>query len=261
MLYYQDNNFSLYQGDCEKVLAQIPNDSIDMVLTSPPYDNLRTYDGYVFDFEKIAYELVRVLKLGGVIVWVVADATINGSETGTSFKQALSFKELGLNLHDTMIWEKTGMLPTQDRYYNVFEYMFVLSKGKPKTMNFICDHKTTAGGRMQKKDITINKGQQKTGNGSFIRKEYSRRTNIWRIPIGRNPETNGHPAVFPEQLAQDHIITWTNQGDTVLDPFVGSGTTAKMSSLLGRKCIGIDISQNYCATTKSRYLKTKDLFN
>ena len=251
-MFYQDDKFTLYNGDAAVVLKNLPDNSVDLTITSPPYDNLRTYNGYSFDFETIARELFRITKDGGVVVWNVADATVKGSETGTSFRQALFFMDCGFNLHDTMIWEKTGMLPTQDRYYNVFEYMFVFSKGKPKTMNFICDHKTTAGGRVQKKDTCINKGKQKTGDGYFVRNEYSRRTNVWRIPIGQNKETAGHPAVFPEQLAHDHIITWSNPDDVVLDPFMGSGTTAKMALRTGRKCIGIEISSEYCETIKKR---------
>ena len=233
-------------------MKYIHNDSIDLVVTSPPYDNMRTYNGYSWNFEETAKQLYRVLKSGGVVVWIVGDATVKGSETGTSFKQALFFKECGFNLHDTMIWEKTGMLPTQDRYYNIFEYVFIFSKGKPKTMNFICDHKTTAGGRVQKKDSCINKGKQQDGVGTFIRNEYSRRTNIWRIPIGKNKETQGHPAPFPEQLANDHILTWSNPGDTVLDPFMGSGTTAKMAILNNRNFIGFEISEEYCDIARNR---------
>ena len=244
-------------GDCLEIMKDIPDGSVDLTVTSPPYDNLRTYNGNIdqWNFEKfkaIAKELYRVTKLGGVVVWVVGDATVKGSETGTSFKQALYFKDCGFNLHDTMIWEKTGMLPTQDRYYNIFEYMFVFSKGKPKAMNFICDHKTTAGGRIQKKDACINKGKQKDGAGTFVRNEHSRRTNIWRITIGKNKETQGHPAPFPEQLAKDHIISWSNDGDTVLDPFMGSGTTGKMAVLNNRNFIGIELDEEYFQIAKQR---------
>jgi site-specific DNA-methyltransferase (adenine-specific) len=252
-----DKQIDLRLGDCLEIMQTMESDSIDLTVTSPPYDNLRTYNGNIdkWNFEKfkeIARELYRVTKEGGVVVWIVADATIKGSETGTSFKQALFFKECGFNLHDTMIWEKTGMLPTQDRYYNIFEYMFVLSKGKPKSMNFICDHKTTAGGRVQKKDACINKGKQKDGVGTFVRNEYSRRTNIWRIAIGKNKGTKGHPAPFPIQLAKDHIISWSNEGDTVLDCFMGSGTTGKMAKQLNRNFIGIEIDKEYFEIAKGR---------
>lgn len=251
------DNVSLLNGDCLELMKNIPDNTIDLTVTSPPYDNLRTYNGNInqWSFEKfqeIAKELYRVTANGGVIVWVVGDATVKGSETGTSFKQALWFKECGFNLHDTMIWEKTGMLPTQDRYYNIFEYMFVLSKGKPKAMNFICDHKTTAGGRVQKKDSCINKGKQKDGTGTFVRNEFSRRTNIWRISIGKNKETQGHPAPFPEQLVNDHIISWSNEGNVVLDPFMGSGTTGKMAILNNRKFIGIELDDTYFQIAKKR---------
>ena len=242
----------IYNEDCLLTMGNMPNEFIDLTITSPPYDNLRNYNGYEFNFEKTANELYRVTKLGGVVVWIVGDATIKGSETGTSFRQALYFKDIGFNLWDTMIWEKTGMLPTQDRYYNVFEYMFVLSKGKPKALNFIEDKPNTAGGRVQKKDACINKGKQKDGDGYFVRKEVGRRTNIWRIPIGKNKETKGHPAPFPEQLANDHIISWSNEGDLIYDPFMGSGTTAKMALVNNRNFIGSEISAEYCQIANQR---------
>lgn len=241
--------------DCVKGMKQLEENSIDLTITSPHYDNLRKYNGYIWDFEETAKELYRITKSGGVVVWIVSDATIKGSETGTSFTQALFFKKCGFNLHDTMIWEKTGMLPTQDRYYNIFEYMFVFSKGKPKAMNFIEDKPNIAGGRIQRKDACINKGNHQEGNGTFTRKDFGRRTNIWRIPIGKNSETKGHPAPFPEQLAKDHILTWSNQGDVVLDPFMGSGTTAKMAIQTGRKYIGFEISEQYCKIAEKRIQK------
>ena len=250
-------DFGFYQMDCMVGMARLEDKSIDLTVTSPPYDNLRSYNGNndkwnASVWESVITDLFRITKDGGVVVWVVADATIKGSETGTSFRQALHFMDCGFNLHDTMIWEKTAMLPTQDRYYNIFEYMFVFSKGKPKSMNFIEDKPNTNGGRVQKKDACINKGTQKTGVGTFIRKDVGRRTNIWRIPIGKNQETQGHPAPFPEKLANDHIITWSNPGDIVLDPFMGSGTTAKMALLNDRHFIGFEISAEYCEIAKNR---------
>tara|TARA_R110002153_G_scaffold270507_1_gene436930 strand:+ start:41 stop:844 length:804 start_codon:yes stop_codon:yes gene_type:complete len=246
-----------HNENCLKTMARMKDNFIDLTVTSPPYDNLRTYNGYSFDFESIAKELFRVTKEGGVVVWIVGDATVKGSETGTSFKQALYFKECGFNLHDTMIWEKTGRVPTQDRYYNVIEYMFVFSKGKPKAMNFITDHKCVNGGRKQRKDSVINKGENKKGDGFFIRNEYGRRSNIWKIHVGRNKTK--HPAIFPEQLANDHIISWSNEKDLVYDPFMGSGTTAKMSILNNRNYIGSEISKEYCDIIHSRLMnKPKD---
>lgn len=253
--YYKNKHGIILNMDCVEGMKLMPDECIDLTVTSPPYDNLRKYNEFTWDFELTANELYRITKQGGVVVWVVNDQTIKGSETGTSFKQALYFKDIGFNLHDTMIWEKTGMIPTQDRYYNIFDYMFIFSKGKPKTMNFICDHKTTAGGRVQKKDKCINKGHNEKSEDTFIRKEYSRRPNIWRIAIGRNTETKGHPAVFPEQLANDHILTWSNKQDIVFDPFSGSGTTAKMAMLNNRKFIGCELSEKYCKTIKERLEK------
>ncbi len=249
MKYPDDYINKIICGDCLDVMKGIPDKAVDLVLTSPPYDNLRTYNGYSFDFEGIANELYRITKDGGIVVWVIGDATVKGSETGTSFRNALYFKEIGFNLHDTMIWEKTGMLPTQDRYYAIFEYMFVFSKGKPTRMNFIEDEPNTSGGRVQKKDACINKGKQKDGVGTFVRKDVGRRTNIWRISIG---ETNGHPAIFPQQLAKDHIVSWSNPDDIILDPFFGAGTTGVVCKGMKRKYIGIEISPEYCEIAERR---------
>lgn len=237
----------VYCGDCCDLLKQIDGGAIDLIVTSPPYDGLRDYEGYTFDFEPIAKELYRVVKNGGVVVWVVGDEVKNGSETGTSFKQALYFKEIGFNLHDTMIYKKnSSTFPARrngNRYSQIFEYMFVFSKGKPKA-NLICDK--------------INKWAGYTSFDGKIPEvpELSPRTNIWEYTTSFN-DKNDHPAVFPEQLAKDHILTWSKQSDLILDPFCGSGTTLKMAYINYRKYIGIDISQRYCDMAKSRIEKTR----
>jgi site-specific DNA-methyltransferase (adenine-specific) len=223
-----------------------------LTVTSPPYDNLRTYNGYTFDFETIAKQLYRVTKDGGVLVWVVGDATIDGSETGTSFKQALYFKEIGFNLHDTMIYQKNGVAyPDKTRYWQTFEYMFVFSKGKPKTINQISDKKnklfgTKFYGHDRDADGTLKK---KWGYGHSV-KEFSVRTNIWTDM--HNDRYTGHPAPFPEDLAGDHILSWSSENDNVLDCFMGSGTTGKMSILNKRNFIGIEISQEYMEIAQKR---------
>lgn len=239
------------QGDCLEVMKSFDDNSIDLTVTSPPYDNLRTYNGYSFDFEGIAKELYRVTKQGGVVVWVVGDATIKGSETGTSFKQALYFKEIGFNLHDTMIWHKPNCFNFGSNacYRNSFEYMFVLSKGRIKTINLIKDTPTKSNGK-------VSKGARKHSNGvrdivpDFTVGELKKRDNVWDINV--KSENNGHPAVFPEKLALDHILSWSNEGDTILDPMAGSGTTLKMAKKNNRKYIGIEISQEYIEIINKR---------
>jgi site-specific DNA-methyltransferase (adenine-specific) len=250
----------IYQGDCLDVMKGIADKSIDMVLTSPPYDNLRTYNGYTFDFEGIAKELYRVTKDGGVVVWVVGDATIKGSETGTSFKQALYFKEIGFNLHDTMIWHKPNCFNFGSNYCyrNSFEYMFIFSKGKPKSINLIKDYATKSNGKMLK-------GVRKKSNGErdkvpdFLVGEFKKRDNVWDINV--KSENNKHPAVFPECLAEDHILSWSNEGDTILDPMSGSGTTLKMAKKNNRNYIGIELSEEYCKIANERLsqLNTKGI--
>ena len=247
---------TLYLGDCAKVLAALDAESVDLTVTSPPYDNLRSYNGFTFDFEAIALQLFRVTAHGGVVVWIVSDATVKGSETGTSFRQALFFLQCGFSLHDTMIYQKENNRPRQsNRYEQVSEFMFVFSKGKPKTANIRkvpCKHagsvtKLTSRDHdtdtLRKVEVTIN-AEKNDGN-------------IWAYGTGFGKSSAdkiafGHPAIFPEALARDHILSWSNFGDVVLDPFMGSGTTGKMSAKFGRKFIGVEISQEYIGIAATR---------
>lgn len=265
---------TIHLGDASSVLGNLPKDSIDLVLTSPPYDNLRTYEGksnWNFDtFKRVADELIRVIKPGGVIVWVVGDATINGSETGSSFRQALYFKDSGLRIHDTMIYAKTGIsFPESNRYYPAFEYMFIFSKGKPKTVNLIRDRKNKRcgdkiGGTERQPDGTTKpKSAVRRATGSRI-KPFGVRFNIWTYANGfmisaKDKIAFEHPAIFPEQLAHDHIVSWSNPGDVVLDPFMGSGTTGKQCVLLDRNFIGIDCVEEYCEIARQRIEVAKEL--
>lgn len=244
--------------DCLQAMKDFDSESIDLVVTSPPYDNLRNYKGFVFEFESIAKELARVIKNGGVIVWVVNDATIDGSETGTSFKQALYFMSLGLNLHDTMIFRKRNPIPQiyRKRYNNEFEYMFVFTKGLVKTHNPImvdCLHAGLELGSTTYKNYS--KHEQTRGRMANPVKDKKIKGNIWEYVVGKNKEdqeSKQHPAPFPCQLAEDHILSWSNEGDVVLDPMAGSGTTCKVAKILKRNYIGIEVSKEYCEIAKSR---------
>jgi len=267
MIYPNDFIDKIICGESSCVMKDIPDAVIDLTVTSPPYGNLRDYKSYTFNFKDIANELYRITKPGGVIVWVVGDQVIDGSESGESFKQALYFKDIGFNLYDTMIYEKDGTrFPGETRYSQIFEYMFVLSKGKPKTVNLIKDHKNKyCTGRM-KKHTTRQK------DGSLVRddfindNEYSVRSNIWRISCGYQKTTHDtyayeHPAMFPEKLVEDHVYSWSNINDLVLDCFVGSGTVAKVSKEMNRHFIGIDISEEYCRIANKRIsIIQQDLF-
>jgi DNA modification methylase len=244
-------------GDNCDVLGTLPRECIDLVVTSPPYDDLRTYGGHSWDFYGVAWQLKRVLKPGGVIVWVVNDETKNGSETGTSMKQALHFQSIGLYLHDTMIWRKEGCpFPETNRYYPVFEFMFVLSKGRPATCNQIADRvnkwagTTVHGTDRQRDGSTTDCNAQKRGLAKPV-KDIGVRYNVWEIPHTGVPGAE-HPAPFPEDLARDHILSWSNEGDIVLDPFSGSGTTAKMARELGRHYIGIEVNESYVEISRKR---------
>ena len=247
----------LLHGDCLELMKDIEDDSINLTVTSPPYDNLRTYNGNNDQWgehvwKQVIKELYRLTKQCSVVVWIVGDATIKGSETGTSFKQALWAKECGFNLHDTMINKKPAVtFPDANRYYQVFEYMFIFSKGKP-VFNALKDRRNKSAG-----DVVHGTNRRKDGGvkqpsckGQII-PEYGVRFNVWEIP---NPGKAGntHPATFPSGLAADHILSWSNQGDTVLDPFMGSGTTGIACKNLGRKFIGIELDQKYFEIAQER---------
>lgn len=252
---------TLYCDDCLRVMPELATGSIDLTVTSPPYDNLRTYgkgfDANSFDWHPIIAELYRVTKQGGVVVWVVADATIKGSETGTSFRQALWAMECGFNLHDTMIYQKSavGACGSNYAYWQAFEYMFVFSKDHLTTINRIRDrHNSTAGTKrsVSPKNIHMNK---RGGNRRLTIAEYGIRQNVWRYDVGsfaKSDDSTSHPAPFPEALARDHILSWSNPGDTVLDPMMGSGTTGKMAIKLQRGFIGIELDRDYFEIAQQR---------
>ena len=240
-------------------MKNIEDKSVDLTVTSPPYDNLRMYNGYTFRFEEIAQQLFRITKEGGVVVWIVNDATINKSESLTSFKQAIYFvEECGFNLHDTMCYCKDNPLPSQlskKRYAQQFEYAFIFSKGFPKTFNPIMEQCKNAGRKhktgFRQKDGSIKKKKE------LICKDEKIKGNLWFYQVGYMKTTKDkiafdHPAIFPDQLAHDHIFSWSNPGDIVFDPMCGSGTTLKQAALLNRKFIGCDISNSYCSIARTR---------
>jgi len=241
----------IHVENCLETMKRMPDEFIDLVVTSPPYDNLRAYNGYSFDFESIATELFRVIKNGGVVVWVVGDATKNGSESGTSFRQALGFIESGFRLHDTMIWRKTNPMPKvkTKRYFDVFEYMFVFSKGQPKTFNPIMQE-TKLGGKVYNSTVKqITTGKERVEK-SFVLNNERYKDNIWDCAVAQNKTE--HPAVFPLQLVVDHVLSWSDEGDLVYDPFMGSGTTAKACVLTNRNWVGSEISQEYVDIAEKR---------
>lgn len=250
-------------GDCSEIMAYMPNESVDLTVTSPPYDNLRTYKGFIFPFEDIAKGLYRVTKQGGVVVWVVGDShDKKGSETLTSFKQALFFKEIGFNIHDTMIYRKNSYpFPPSNRYYQQFEYMFVLSKGKPKTTNLLRQET-----KWKKNTKEVSTTRNADGSTSEMKYEKGKDTrildNVWDLNTGYMRTTKDkfayeHPAMFPEKLAEDHILTWSNPGDIIFDPMCGAGTTLKMAYANKRCFIGIDYSTEYVELSQKRLEQVK----
>lgn len=261
----QLENNKIYCESNLVTMAKMPDDFVDLTVTSPPYDDLRDYNGYSFPFEEIAKELYRVTKWGGVLVWVVGDAVINGGESGNSFRQALFFQSLGFLIHDTMIYEKNGAsFPANDkssRYSQVFEYMFIFSKGKPKTNNLLKDKKNRWSGSSNfGKPSAMQKNGEMVKSEKFVVSEFGYRNNIWKYNTGAGYSSEDkiaskHPAIFPEKLAADNIYSWSNEGDLVYDCFGGSGTTAKMAHLLKRDWILSETSQEYVEIAEKRLKK------
>lgn len=259
---------TVFCGDARNLLVKLPERSIDLVVTSPPYDDLRDYsNGISWDFQvfkDIAKLLYKVMKPGGVIVWVVGDKVVEGNKSLTSFKQAVFFQEIGFKVYDVMIYEKAGTDPPhKNRYFNAFEYMFIFCKGKPKTVNLLCDKPNKWAGHQTYGDITRReKDGSLVNKGKKTIKEFSVRTNIWRYINGKGFTTRDafahkHPAIFPEKLVEDHILSWSQENDVVLDPFGGSGTTIKVASKLKRKWIYIDKVEEYCHLAIERISKAK----
>lgn len=254
----------IHRADAAEALRTLEDDCIDLVLTSPPYDALRNYKRDAFPFEAIAAELHRVLRPGGVMVWVVGDATVGGSETGTSFRQALHFRALGLNLHDTMIFRKRNPVPQiyRKRYTSEFDYMFVFSKGPVATHHPImvdCLHAGRDLGSTTYKNYSRN--AQLRGKRANPVKATKLRGNVWEYVVGKlreDQEAKAHPAPFPCALARDHILSWSSPGDVVLDPMCGSGTTCKVARELGRRWIGIEVAQEYVDLARARLASTPD---
>jgi site-specific DNA-methyltransferase (adenine-specific) len=249
----------LYTADCVEFMASMPGECVDLVVTSPPYDNLRNYKGYSFEFERIAEKLFYVLKEGGVVVWVVGDK-INGGNSLTSFRQGIFFQEIGFNMHDVMIYQKKNTpFMRSNAYTNAYEFMFVLSKGKPKTFNPLKEKTVRSGFEM----VVFNKGADGVNKKTLKElKTEKTKTNIWEYAVGLGGTTSDkiafkHPAIFPEKLASDHIYSWSNEGDLVFDPMCGSGTTCKMAYLSKRKYLGVDISEEYIRIAEVRIAKAK----
>jgi len=261
--YFEAENCKIYNADCLDYLRTLPDESLKFIITSPPYDDLRNYNGYSFDFENVARELSRVLADGGVIIWNVSDATVGGSETGTSMRQALFFMSCGLRLHDTMIYEKQNPMPasrSSKRYHQAWEYIFCFSKGTPETFNpFMVPAKyghVEANMKHRGKDGKLEYVKTKRNSHTKIR-------NIFTYTVGGGHSTSdkeayGHPALMPEKLAEDQILTWTNPRDTVFDPFNGAGTSGKMAVKNGRHYIGTEISPGYCDLSVTRIGKVLD---
>jgi len=242
-------------GDCSVLMKRIPNDSVDLILTSPPYDDLRNYKGYCFDFHAVSCEILRIIKPTGVVVWVIGDRVVKGNRTLTSFKQALAFQDIGFKMHDVMIYRKRNTpFMRSNAYTPCYEFMFVLTKDSVGTFNPLM----TASKRHGREKLTVNKkadGINKKVYGEL--KDEKVLTNVWEYAVGLGGSTRDriafkHPAIFPEKLAEDHILSWTNENDIVLDPMCGSGTSCKMAKLSKRNFIGMDISEEYCRIAQER---------
>jgi len=252
---YEIISNEIYNCDCVDLMKSMDEGYVDLTVTSPPYDNLRNYNGYQFNYEDIAKELYRVTKTGGIVVWVVGDRIKNGNKSLTSFRQALFFQEIGFNVHDVMIYQKKNTpFMRSNAYTNAFEFMFVFSKGKPNIFNPRKEKTVRPGFEM----MVHNKGADAVNNKVLKElKPEKTKINIWAYAVGLHGSTSDrdafkHPAIFPEKLAEDHILSWSNEGDIIFDPMCGSGTTLKMAKKHNRRYVGVDISPEYVELAKKR---------
>ncbi|NQU22454.1 MAG: site-specific DNA-methyltransferase [Candidatus Nealsonbacteria bacterium] len=246
--------------DCVVGMAGMPDACIPFTMASPPYDHIRKYGGQRFDFEATALQLYRITMEGGVVVWIVRDAIVNGGESGTIARQQLYFLDLGFRLHATMVMKtkRTG-LPQQVRYPTQFEYAFVFSKGRPRTINLIRDRRNSTAGQRHKIHRERDDGRRETvGYHPFkVVGKYGLRGNVWEYDVGGGKSTTdefafGHPALMHEQMAEDHILSWSRPGDLVFDPMCGSGTTCKMALLNNRRYLGFEIHGPYFQIAQKR---------
>lgn len=257
-------SYKLYQGDCLDVMDKLIEEGVevDLTVTSPPYDDLRNYNNTLvwnFDiFKQVADRLYSITKDGGVVVWVVGDSVKKGSKTLRCYEQALYFKSIGFNVYDVIIYQKTTPSPPhKNRYFNSFEYQFILSKGKPKTVNLLKDRPNkcarTSSGTVTRRE----KDGSLTTKKSIKISDFGVRTNVWTYDVGNNKTTTDkfafkHPAMFPEKLAEDQILSWSNEDDLILDCFMGANTTGKMALLNNRNYIGIEKVEEYFKIAKKR---------
>ncbi len=247
----------IYCGDNSLLVRELPDNSVDLVVTSPPYDNLRAYNGYSWDFETLASELFRVVIPGGIVVWVVNDSSVDGSETLTSSKQKIYFHEqCGFRIHDTMIYVKSNYMPlTKNRYEQAFEYMFVFSKGRPRTYNPLLIDCLNAGKIIKRSPRKADDGfSRRNASRPRATKDKKRKGNVWTYKVGGGKAIK-HVAQFPKALARDHILSWSNPGDVVFDPFAGSGTTLAVAQECGRCYLGFEISREYVLLIKKRLMQ------
>lgn len=246
--YYQDDSVTIYNADCRDVFPSLP--AIDLCVTSPPYDALRDYNGCTWDFDIFMNVALWLSLTTKNIVWIVNDSCVDEGETGNSFRHALEFMRLGYKLHDTMIWEKSNFSnPSHNRYHQLFEYMFIF-KTNSISFNPIKDKvNITSGSGPLGKNTFREKSGGLAERKSVIISDLGMRGNVWKMNTTgqENPcKAIKHPATFPYKLAHDHIVSWSDPGDLIVDPFLGSGTTLRAAKDLGRKAIGIEISEEYC---------------
>lgn len=254
----------VYCGDCVKLMKLLPDSTIDLVVTSPPYDKIRDYNGSIhFDLHKTGQEIFRVLKSGGIAVMVIQDQTKNFGKSLTSFKTIIDWCDnIGFKLFETIIYRKNGSEGVwwTKRFRVDHEYMPIFLKGKkPQYFN-----------KEPLKIPSKHGGKVMTGSGSRktngeTQKTVTRAINfkkcrgtIWNYLMAgdKNPLKRKHPAVFPDKIPYDFIQCFCPEEGIVLDPFAGSGSTLVMAKKLRRSFIGFDIVPEYCELARER-LKTE----
>ena len=247
-------------------LKTLPDECIDFVITSPPYDALRDYNGYKLDLHGLGVELLRVLKDGGICVMVIQDSTRDFAKSLTSFRTIVDWCDnIGFRLFECNIYNRQGTEGAwwKKRFRVDHEYMPIFLKGKRPQY-------------FDKENIKIpSKHGGKIMTGANIRTKNGQ-TGSRKVKInptkcpgtvmtfgntcgGESKLKSKHPAVFPNMLAYDMIECFCPEDGTVLDPFNGSGTTTLAAKCLGRNYIGIDVSEEYNKIARER-LETEIIY-
>ncbi len=263
------DEINLYQGDCLELLTMMDDSSVDLIVTSPPYadQRKRTYGGiapdkYVDWFSPIAEQLLRVLKPSGSFVLNIKEKVVNGERHTYVLELILKMRELGWLWTEEYIWHKKNSFPGKwpNRFRDSWERCLHFTKNRKFAMYQeavmvpVGDWKNERLKKLSSRDMMRDESRVGSGFGKNISnwqgREMAYPTNV--LHMATECGNKGHSAAFPEVLPEWFIRLFTTEGDVVLDPFAGSGTTLVAASRLSRKSVGFELLDEHCQVAKER---------